>query len=635
MGDEARRVLLCVMPFGEINQPPLGIGLLKAGVIRAGFPCDVRYFCLDFARRIGEPLYHSLANTSRVSQVLSGEWIFTPAVFGSHGSESSSFFLRAHDLEPEVYTREHVEYVKEAQQEVEPFLEGCLQAVEWARYDIVGFTVTAQQLNPSLALAQRLKQRHPQMAIIFGGNGMAPPCGIQALRSFACVDYACLGEGDIIFPEFVRRLRLGKPLDDLPGLAWRQDGQVRANDPEAAIVTDLESLPYPDYDDYFEQFQANFVSDWQWLLYFESSRGCTWGVRNRCAFCGARNLPYRSKTPRRTGDEIQFLSNRYHPKVLGASDYLAPPNTGAWFARLKNHPAHPTLTYDLRATIKKSDLEHMKRAGVGEVFVGVESLSTPVLRLMRKGTTALTNIQVIKWCRELRIGIIWNLLYGFPGEQPEEYERMARLVPSLTHLSPPTGFTQVYLLRNSPYFDQPEGLGLANVRPVETFSNVLPGLPEEARWNLSTTFNFDYADGRNPSDYLGSLSQALEAWQETSPDSLLAYVDDGKRLRLFDTRPVARQTVCILTGLERELYLACDQQRSLNRLSKRFAETPRRLLRDTLVSLVEERWMVSEGDSYLSLGVDVGQYLAPDLRAHLPDELFLALAKALVCPRPT
>ena len=58
---------------------------------------------------------------------------------------------------------------------------------------------------------------------------------------------------------------------------------------------------------------------------------------------------------------------------------------------------------------------------------GIESLSTPILRLMDKGVTALQNIRLLKLCSEFGIQPLWNIMYGFPGEPPDEYEQRRKL----------------------------------------------------------------------------------------------------------------------------------------------------------------------------------------------------------------
>ena len=57
-----------------------------------------------------------------------------------------------------------------------------------------------------------------------------------------------------------------------------------------------------------------------------------------------------------------------------------------------------------------------------EVQPGIESLATPTLKLMRKGTTAFNNIRFLADCAVEGVKPVWNLLVGFPGELAETYE---------------------------------------------------------------------------------------------------------------------------------------------------------------------------------------------------------------------
>jgi hypothetical protein len=123
----------------------------------------------------------------------------------------------------------------------------------------------------------------------------------------------------------------------------------------------------------------------------------------------------------------------------------------------------------------------------------------------------------------------------------------------------------------------------------------------------------------------------VEDWREVSPGSLLAFVDNGEHLRLFDTRPVAQKTIQTLTGLERSLYLACDAQQSLKRLAQRFAEFPVGQLKSTLDGLVEAGWMVAEDGRYLSLAVDMSRFIEPERRRLAPDGFCLAVARGMFC----
>ena len=132
------------------------------------------------------------------------------------------------------------------------------------------------------------------------------------------------------------------------------------------------------------------------------------------------------------------------------------------------------IFYETKANLKKDQLRTFYSSGVHAMQPGIESLSTPILRLMRKGVTALQNIRLLKWCAEIGITPAWNLLYGFPGEPAQEYARMAELIPSLVHFTPPT-FTPIQMERFSPYFDRPAEFGIELTGPLPAISIPLLG----------------------------------------------------------------------------------------------------------------------------------------------------------------
>jgi len=156
----------------------------------------------------------------------------------------------------------------------------------------------------------------------------------------------------------------------------------------------------------------------------------------------------------------------------------------------------PKLEFFLetKSNMRFEQLRALRRGGVRTIQPGIESFSNQLLQLMRKGCTGLQNIQLLRWCEELGITVFWNLLYGFPGESPIEYARMAELVPLLAHLQK-TGYCgRIHVDRFSPLFTNPK-LGVTEPRPAAAYSYLYPvGLPQLA--NLAYFFEFDYADDR-------------------------------------------------------------------------------------------------------------------------------------------
>jgi radical SAM superfamily enzyme YgiQ (UPF0313 family) len=134
--------------------------------------------------------------------------------------------------------------------------------------------------------------------------------GIEVIRQFPFVDAVVSGEGDHVFPVMVHRILENKTISDISGVLIRDmDLESEAAHRGAPMVRDLDSLPYPDYDDFFEQLEASGIeADFRFpvRVMFETSRGCWWGEKQHCTFCGLNGLTmtFRSKSAKRAPDEL-------------------------------------------------------------------------------------------------------------------------------------------------------------------------------------------------------------------------------------------------------------------------------------------------------------------------------------------
>ena len=206
----------------------------------------------------------------------------------------------------------------------------------------------------------------------------------------------------------------------------------------------------------------------------------------------------------------------------------------------------------MRTAMSRAQVESLCAAGIGGFQLGIETFSTPLLKLMNKGTTAVQNLQTLKWLSEAGAVVEWNLLYGFPGEDPADYAAMAEMLPSLYHLAPPRGCGRVRSDRFSPYFTHPEAFGIANLRPSAAFAHVFP-FPPAALARLAYYFDFDYADGRRVEEYVGPLLERVAGLRELAGVVALSMSDRGDGVLLFhDTRPGAAVFQRRLSGLARE-----------------------------------------------------------------------------------
>ncbi|ETX06092.1 MAG: hypothetical protein ETSY2_19180, partial [Candidatus Entotheonella gemina] len=266
------------------------------------------------------------------------------------------------------------------------------------------------------------------------------------------------------------------------------------------------------------------------------------------------------------------------------------------------------IYYEVKTNLSREQVRLLAAANVKLLQPGIESLSTPILQLMRKGCTMLQNVQLLKWCAEDGIVALWNLLYGFPGETAEDYNRMAEVISTVSHLQPPSNIYRVRLVRFSPYIAEPESFGMTRVRPIATYRNLYPDISDEVLAMRAFRFDFDFADGRDL-DYCRPALTATKRWMRSSgAGALVGFVTDEGML-VWDERKVAQDKWTCIDQRLSSILTFCDRIRSLQKIRQFLAESERREVSfgetEELVGLLEERrLLLREENLFLSIVVN-------------------------------
>jgi ribosomal peptide maturation radical SAM protein 1 len=614
------------MPFGPMTRPSIGISLLKAGLARRGISCDLRYFNLDYASLVGHETYRELSEDIPTSSLF-GDWLFRDALFEPDPAGEREYLARLPTDFPGVLDGARLSLYLECRELSDPFLDVCIRAVDWDRYALVGFTTTFQQTVPSLALARRIKELHPHVAIAFGGANCEGEMGRELHRRFEFVDFVFSGESDATFPVLAAAIR-DDPEAEAPllaGVTSRWGGRSPSTS-ESRFIEDLDQLPYPDYSDFVASLAANGLDDKfnvQFLI--ETSRGCWWGEKHHCTFCGlnGQSMRFRSKNPERVIAELRHLVDEYDARVIWGTDNIIDHRYyRTVLPELKRLGLKVSLFFETKANIRKDQLRLMREVGLNWFQPGIESLNTHQLKLMEKGCTGLQNIQLLKWVRQYGMAVTWNMLMGFPGETADDYERLARYCEAIPHLQPPSGAHPIRLDRFSPYFDDPDAHGITAVRPYPSYGYVYP-FSEKSLRRLAYFFVFDYSDGYDPLAAGRPLLRAVHHWVQRDSVAVLYAVPGESVLLICDTRPGAASDRVLLTGWKREAYLHCDAVSSaasvIAHCRELFPDADPGDVRAFLDEMVDARLMLEEDDRYLSLAVLVDD--ESDLRRILDQRL--------------
>ena len=197
---------------------------------------------------------------------------------------------------------------------------------------MVGFTCMFDQTIASVAIAKRFRDlsANEKPLIVLGGYAVRMPTGRAVLETFPWIDAVCLGEGEpAIVGLAITSVERDHDLSAVRNLIWRaRDGSLQ--DTGQAPLVRMDDVPDRSFDDFYSDMKL--MSDRTQVtvpidrLPVENSRGCWWGTRHHCVFCGIEDtdLGYRSRSAERVLQSLDHLSERYHTSGFRFADYILP-----------------------------------------------------------------------------------------------------------------------------------------------------------------------------------------------------------------------------------------------------------------------------------------------------------------------
>jgi ribosomal peptide maturation radical SAM protein 1 len=611
------RVALVNMPFTTSRSPSIQLGLLQAVLSTHGISAQSVYLNLRLAAVLGWNTYEVLCNDRTL---LLGEWLFARAAFDDDAPDGDGY-LTEFESEIDDYLKamgRDSRYLLDLRERVLPgFVDNCAESVDWSSFDVVGFSSIFEQNCAALALARRLKARIPSLITVFGGANFEDEMGLEYVRALPWVDYAVIGEGDEVFPAFLHRLSRGEDAGALAGVASRTGNTVRFAG-RAPPVTNLDVLPEPDYEEFFstesELEMPSTVQGKTVSVPFETARGCWWGAKHHCTFCGLNGLgmAFRSKSPERVLREVDELAERHAVYQLVAVDNILDLRyIESVFGPLAQRHRDYTFFYETKANLSHEQLKQLAKGGVWHLQPGIESLSTEILRLMRKGTTGIQNVRLLKWGRYYGTSIHWNILLGFPGERLEHYHQQFATMRLIPHLQPPESVGRIWLERFSPHYTERDSFGIKDVRPEPAYSYVYPTTLEKDR--IAYFFAYDASETVPMSAHEEMLSYVAdwqEEWKSDNPP-FLAYQRGAGRLTVTDGRQSGRPQILRFDEFSALVYECCTPTaHSVARIVRALREdkgldVDEDRVRQALDEFTVSGLMLEENGVYLSLAVPV------------------------------
>jgi ribosomal peptide maturation radical SAM protein 1 len=631
-------IALINMPPQPMSPAPLAPAQFKAQLRAAGLACRVHNLNFEFARLVGLAPYGEIAHNFDAGKL--GEWLFASSVWeeGLRMGEDELFRRYAHDLAILRSVPDPAAWLRRLRRDVVPgFLDDACRRVLADAPRMAVFSCMFFQTTASLALGKRLKAAAPSIKLAYGGASFHGEMGDELIRKVPWIDAVSTGEADDVIVPLLEALAAGETPRGLQSVIARDPGgEIVVGPPHCPISAEvLETQPAPDYDDFYADAERlGFMEEpdvgGRIVIMFESSRGCWWGQKQNCTFCGlnGEGMAFRAKSQDHVFDEIRHLVERYPMDRLHACDNIL--TMEAWrgiLPRLKASPLRSRgkdveIYYEIKPNLRRDQILALAEANVRYVQPGFECLSTRLLTLMDKGVTAIQNVFVLKCCLEYGIKIDWNYLMRVPGETLEDYTQQERWVPLLHHFDPPKSVTVIACERFSPYFEK-RGVWTEAIRHEPWYEAIYP--PDHVDLErVAYFFEADWKDVLDPSAY-APLTRLCETWTErwkTGRATLVERDDAALGFTIEDCRG-PEPVIFRLGEVEAAVYRGVRDiasPRSVHRglpagLREGLTEEQ---VRGVLLSLADHGLAVHEEDRFVGLGVPPRPDVAPLDRRGVP-----------------
>ncbi len=622
------RIALINMPFASLQRPSLALTQLKSLTEseHAGRACcDVHYLNHDMAHYMGFEDYQSIESLE-ASSAGAGDWFFRQVAFPDTADNSFAYFKRYFSGRgPEI---EALKWrLLDKRRGVEAFLEELIDRYDLASYAVVGFTSMFSQNVATFAMARLLKARNPAIVTLVGGANCETPMGQEIAKHVEAIDFVFSGPALASFPLFVGQLLAGdqEACHGIRGVLSRanQTGAKPTVPPLGEEVGLDKEVPL-DYGPFIDLLAANFPDrGLEPFILFETSRGCWWGERAHCTFCGLNGgtMAFREMSPANALEQFRQLFSRYGERCnhFESVDNIMPRSYLQEVFPQLTPPPSASIFYEVKADLKDDELAVLARAQVNTLQPGIESLATPTLKLMRKGTTSFVNLRFLKGCARLAINPVWNVLVGFPREDEATYRGYVESFPRFHHLPPPSGVFPVRFDRFSPYFVQAKDYDL-DLHAAEYFEYIYPFEPE-----VLDRLVYYFTD-RNPSpSYRLATARWLDAmrervrvwrdlWQGPAPQRPQLTVDPEDPQRVLDTRGEGPREHH-LDELAARVLAVLDHPHNLAGLARSLPDVAAAEVAATLARLGELGLVFSEDGRAMSLVLASGEQAAAESRA--------------------
>lgn len=294
------------------------------------------------------------------------------------------------------------------------------------------------QLRQAVPVCKQVKAALPDLAILWGGYFPTQHHEVTLKSGF--IDYVIQGQGEAPFRKLVDTLHSGGALDDVPALAYCDNGSIRLN-PRAPLVP-LDNLPWYPYDklDVGRYVGRSYLG--ARVLSHNSSFGCPFAC-NFCAVVALANRRWLPESAERVARVIEHLHTHWQidglefhdmdffvseARTAEIADRIAPLGLRWWgLGRVDTLMGYSDATW-----------EKLRRSGSRMIFVGAESGDDEMLKRMNKGGRSGTEqtLALVERMKHYDIVPELSFVLGNPPDPAADIESSIRFIRKLKRVNP-------------------------------------------------------------------------------------------------------------------------------------------------------------------------------------------------------
>lgn len=272
----------------------------------------------------------------------------------------------------------------------------------------------------------------------------------DSLLSHDYIDAVSQDEGENALLGFMQMLLKGQEGQEVPGFMYKYNGKV-IRGPHAEFIKKLDSLPFPDFDD----FELSYYDRPNSLPTY-TTRGCV----NKCNYCSAIGFmkTFRVRTAKRVFEEIKYQKTKYpNLNYMRMCDNISNSKIGelerfcdmmiesGLNKEIKWNLENAVIRKEMRAPLYKK----LKKAGCTLLGYGME---TPSLRLLAEvGKNLCKDVDIAAVLREGKRSGLYvsvNIMFGLPTETEDDFNYLMKFLvenkKSFSMVNPSLNFCEYY-----------------------------------------------------------------------------------------------------------------------------------------------------------------------------------------------